>query len=112
MIDSFHRRDDVHHFWIMAVNVLHELGLCICRACDEDGTRVCNRFSDCLKESVILRNMSAADGVRLMMDRSGWIMWVENKLVDFRRAEMKYASFMMIYSNDGMIVRVHNMAPY
>ena len=96
----------------MAVNVLHEFDLGICRAGDEDSTCVCNRFSDCLQKGVILRSMSAADGVRLMMDRSGWIMWVENKLVDFRRAEMKYASFMMIYSNDGMIVRVHNMAPY
>jgi hypothetical protein len=46
-----------------------------------------------------------------MMDMFGRIMRVENQLVDFGRAEMKYASFMMIYPDDGMIVLAHNMAP-
>jgi len=36
---------------------------------------------------------------------------VENHLVDFRRAEMKYASFTMIYPDDGVIMLAHNMAP-
>jgi hypothetical protein len=111
MIDSFDSRNNIHELWIMMVNVLHEFGLGICGAGDEDGTCVCNRFSDRLEEGVILRSMSAADGVRLMMDMSGGIMWVENQLVDVRPIEMKYASFMMIYPDDGMIVLVHKMTP-
>jgi hypothetical protein len=33
-------------------------------------------------------------------------------LVDVRPIEMKYASLMMIYPDDGMIVLVHRMTPY
>ena len=72
-------------FWIMAVNVLHEFGFRTGRPCDEDSTGVCNQLNDCLKESMILRGVFAADGVRLMIDMSGWIVWVENQSVDFRR---------------------------
>jgi len=67
----------------MAVNVLHEFGFRTGRPCS---TGVCNRLNDCLKESMILRGVFAADGVRLMIDMSGWIVWVENQSVDFRRA--------------------------
>jgi hypothetical protein len=108
MIDGFHRRNGVHHLGIMAVNVLHELGLCIGRAGDEDSGRAGNRLGNGLKESLILRGMSAADGVRFMMDMFGRIMRVENQLVDFARAEMKYASLVMIYPDNGMIVLVHD----
>ena len=45
------------------------------------------------------------------MDVLGWIMWVENELIDFRRVEMEYTSFTMIDPNDGMIVFAHKMTP-
>ena len=91
----------------MAVNVLHELGLRIGRACDEDGARVRDRISDCLKESVILRGVSAADAVRLVVDMSGWMLGVENQLIDIRRAKMKYARFMMIDPDHHMKMLAH-----
>jgi hypothetical protein len=111
MIDGLYRRDGIHDLGIVPVNVLHQLGLRIGRAGDKDGTRVGDRFSDGLKKSVILRRMPAADGVGLVMDVFGRIVRVENQLVDVSRAEMKYASFMMIYPDDGVIMLAHNMAP-
>jgi len=112
MVDGFHRRNGVHHFGIMAVNMLQQLCLCIGRTGDEDSARAGNRVGDGLQEGLILRGMSAADGARFVMDMFGRIMRVENQLIDFRRAEMEYASFMMIYPDDGMIVFVHNATPF
>jgi hypothetical protein len=112
MIDGFHRRDGVHHLGIMAVNVLHQLGLGVGRAGDEDGARAGDRIGDRLQESLILRGMSAADGIRFVMDMSGRTMRVENHLIDFRWAEMEYARFMMIYPDDGVKVLIHNATPF
>jgi hypothetical protein len=61
-----------------------------------------------LQESVILRGMPAAYGIRLVMDMPGRIMRVDDQPVDVRRAEMKNASFMMIDPDDGMIVIAHD----
>ena len=95
----------------MAVNVLHQLGLCIGRAGDEDGARSGDRIGDRLQESLILRGMSAADGVRLVVDVSRRMIRVQHQPLDIGRAEMKYARFMMIDPDDRMIVLVHNMTP-
>jgi hypothetical protein len=95
----------------MAMNVLHELGLCIGRTRDENGARVRDRFGDRLKESVILRRMPAADAVRLVVDMSGWMLGVENQLVDIRRANMKDARFMMIDPDHGMKMLAHKTPP-
>jgi len=111
MIDGLHRRNGVHQIRLMAVDVLHELGLRIGRACDEDRARLCDRLGDRVKESVILSGVSAADAVRLVVDMSGWMLGVKDQLVDFRRTKIKHARLMMIDPDHRMKMLAHKIAP-
>ena len=104
MIDGLHRRNDVHQFRLMAVNVLHELGLCIGRAGDEDGAGAGDRIGDRLQESLILRGMSAPDRVGFVMDVSRRMIRMQNESFDVRWAELENTGFVVIDPNDGMVV--------
>jgi hypothetical protein len=42
---------------------------------------------------------------------SGWMLGVENQLIDIRRAKMKYARFMMIDPDHRMKMLAHKIAP-
>ena len=64
-----------------------------------------------LQEGLVLRRVSAADGVRLVVDMLGRIVRVENQLVDIGRAEMKYPGLMMIDPDDGVVMHSHNRLP-
>ena len=66
MIDRFHADDLLHQPRLMLVDVLHQLGLGVCRARDQDRARAFDRLDDAMKKVLILRGVPAADGVCLV----------------------------------------------
>jgi hypothetical protein len=105
MIDRFHSDDDRHPLRVVPMNVLDEFGLCAGRPSDENRTGICNRAHDRAKTIVIFRGMSASDGIGLVMDVLCWMLRMQDKSFDVRRAEMKNTRFPMIDPDDGMVVR-------
>lgn len=92
---------------------LDQLGLGIGWPHNENRAGVGNRFRYCLKEGVILRGVTAPDGACLMVDVPGQMIRVQREPFDVRRAEMEYPCFMVIDSNNRMIVRgYHGMSPF
>ena len=66
----------------MTVNMLHELCLRVCGSRDEHGTRIRDGLGHALKKFVVFRRMSAADGVRFMMNMARWLLGVEHEAID------------------------------
>jgi len=108
MIDGFDADDNLHQPGIMLANVLDQLGLGIGWSRNENRASICNRFSNSLKEGVILRGVPAPDGVCLMVDVPGRMIRVQNEPFHIGRAEMEHPCFMVIDPNDRMkVMAVH-----
>jgi hypothetical protein len=86
------------------VNVLGQFGLCVGRPGDENRTGIRNRFRDGVKVVMIFGGVSATNGIGFMMDVARRMIWVQDKSLDVRRAEMENAGFAMIDPDDGMMV--------
>src|SRR5579871_4869230 len=112
MIDGLHADNRAHQLRTVLANVLDQFGLFVGRPGDEDGTCVCNRFSHGLQIGMILRRVSAADRICLMVDVPGRMIGMKNEPLHVSRCEMKDPGFTMVDPDDGVIVmRVHVQTP-
>jgi hypothetical protein len=109
MIHGLHPRNDVHQCGMVVVDMFHQFRLGVCRTCDENRARAFYGLDNAVKKFLILRSVSAAHGVRLMMDVSGRIVRMEHQRVQFRSAEMKYTGFTVIDPDNGMIMGGHGI---
>jgi hypothetical protein len=110
MVDRFYPGDGFCQFGIMEPNKLGEFLLCIRGAGNENRARICERFGDGLEIVMIHRDMPAADGICLVMDVLGRMIWMQNESFYFSRIEVKHARFAVINPNDRVIVMLcHEM---
>jgi hypothetical protein len=85
--------------------VLDQFGFRVCRTGDENCTGTCHGLDDSLEIIVVLRGMSASDGIGLVMNVLCRMLRMHDKAFDIRRTEMENAGFPVIDPDDGMIVR-------
>jgi hypothetical protein len=104
MVDGLNRRDPLDEPGIVAVDVLDQFGLGICRTGDQD----CAGGTDCsdhvLKEGVIFGGVPAAERVRFVMNVSSGMLGMHDDLVNISRVEMKHPRFMVIDPDGSVIV--------
>ena len=77
---------------------------CIGWSRDLNSAGVRNRLSDCVEIVMIFRDVSTPDGVRLVMDVPGRVVWVQDKSFNIGWAEMEHTRFVVINPNHGMEV--------
>ena len=110
MIDRFYPNHCLHHLWIMLMDMLDQLGLGVGGSGNQKCARSCYRFHDGLKVVLIILRMSTPDRVGFMVDVLGWMVWMQHRSIDIRRAQMENSGFAVINPNDGMIMRtVHRI---
>jgi hypothetical protein len=110
MVDRFYSGNGFRQLGIMEPNMLGQFFLCIRGSGDENGARVCDRLGDGLEIVMIHRDMPAADGIRLVMDVFGRMIWMQNESLYLSRIEVKHARFAVINPNDRVIVMLcHEM---
>src|SRR5882762_4097977 len=104
MIDGLNARDPLDELGVVAVDVLDQFGLGVCRT----GYQYCAGGTDCtdhvLKEGVILRDVPATDRVRFVMNVSSGMLRMHDDLVNIRCVEMKHPRFMVIDPDGSVIV--------
>jgi hypothetical protein len=104
MVDGLNARDPLDELGVVAVNVLDQFGLGVCRT----GYQYCAGGTDCtdhvLKEGMILRGVPATDRVRFVMNVSSGMLRMYDDLVNIRCVEMKYPRFMVIDPDGSVIV--------
>ena len=54
MVHGLHSRNNVHHCWIVVVDMFHQFRLGVCRACYENRTSAFYRLDNAVKEILIL----------------------------------------------------------
>lgn len=92
------------------MDMLDQLGLGVGGAGNQKCARSCYRFHDGLKVVLIILRMSTPDRVGFMVDMLGWMVWMQHRSIDIRRAQMENSGFAVIDPNDGMIMRtVHRV---
>jgi hypothetical protein len=104
MIDGLNRRDPFDKLGVVAVDVLDQFGLGICRT----GDQYCAGGTDCtdhiLKEGVIFGGVPAADRVGFVMNVSSGMLRVHDDLVNVSRVEMKHPRFVVVDPDGGVIM--------
>jgi hypothetical protein len=88
----------------VALDMLYELCLRIGGPRYEHGTGIGDSLYHALKEILIRRYLTTANAVGLVMNMARRIVGVQHKSIDLRNVEMKYARFMVIDPDDGVIV--------
>jgi len=54
MVHGLHPSNDVHHCWIVVVDMFQQFRLGVCRSCDEDGTCAFYRLDNSVQKILIL----------------------------------------------------------
>jgi hypothetical protein len=109
MIEGLNAHDFREQSRGVVFDVLDEFRFGICRSCDQDGARMGDSLGHVLQERVVLRGMAAADGIGPVVNLSVRVVGMQNKTIDFGRAEMKNASFVVIDPNDSVKKFGHDM---
>ena len=104
MIHGLDAGNNLHQPRGVLVDMLDQRILGIAGPGNEYRAGICDRSNDGLKEIVIFRGVSAADGIRLVMDVASRMIGVQHQLFYVRRAEMEHAGFVVIDPNDRMKV--------
>lgn len=55
--------------------------------------------------------MSAADGIRFVMDMLGWVVGMQHQMLDIRSAEMKHTGLVVIDPYDSVKMAGHKSLP-
>jgi len=104
VVDGLNRRDPLDELGVVAVDVLDQLGLGICRT----GNQYRAGGTDCtdhvLKEGVIFGGVAATDRVGFVMNVSSGMLRMHDDLVNIRGVEMKHPRFMVIDPDGSVIV--------
>jgi hypothetical protein len=112
MVDRLNSSQPFDQLWVMSMHVFHQFGLGIGWSSGEHLAGIGDGDGNLMEEILILRGVTAADRIRLVMDMAGWIVGVQNKTVDVIGVEMKYPCLAMIDPDDCMIMCGHASAPF
>jgi len=96
MVHGLDRHDLLDQGRSVLPYVLDELRLLIRRTGDEHRSSIGNRVGNTLQKRMILRRMSAADAVGLVVEMASRSIRVNDKLIRLGGAEMKYPRLPMI----------------
>jgi hypothetical protein len=107
MVDRLHRHYEFHQLGIVVVDMFHQFRLCVRRPGNENRTRVGYRLGNAVEKILILCGVSAADGIRLVMDMASRVIGTQYQSVGFQTPDMKHAGLMVIDPDDGMIIMAH-----
>lgn len=102
MIESFDALDLGFERRGMLADMVYEHRLFVRGTGDENGTCVSDCIRDVLKKGLIFARMSAADGVRLVMDVADGILRMNDDRIGLGCVEVKDTGFVVIDPNDGV----------
>ena len=107
MVDSLDSDDLRPQCWDVFLDMFDEFGFRSGRSRYQDCARITDGIRHAREEFVVLSRVTAAYGVRLVVNMANRIVRMQYSAIDLRNIEMEYAGFAVINPNDRVIVARH-----